>query len=504
MNFALRLLGLLALALAAQAQTATLIPVDETGARNRRINIVFLSEGYTQASLPKFAGHVRQVVDFLFAREPWRQYRSYCNVYRIEVASNQDGCDNGATSGAGGLRDTYFSTGFNSVAVEQLLTVAGTGSSRAFGLLNQHLPEYDVPIILVNDTKYGGSGGPLAVASVNVSSAAIVEHELGHSFANLADEYDLQFAGFNPTEMPNNTAETDRNRIRWRHWIAAATPVPTPETAAFDSVVGLFEGSMYRTNGWYRPHHNSLMRNLNRPVGAVNREQFVLNFYQRVGPIEASDPPNQNRSVAGFESLRFQVTPKQPAVGPSLVTRWFVDGAEQPGATSAVFEVSSEAIGNGTHTVTATVSDPTDFVRLDPSGLLADSVSWTLTFSGQLPPDVAAWRAAFGPDAANPAGDGLANLLKYALGLNPTEVAPADRFPTLAEVDGFLALNVPRRNRRADVDYVVEFSSDLLTWRSGLGQTVTVTDGETTLLVRDVVPAAELGQRFLRLKVQER
>jgi hypothetical protein len=504
MNFAVRLLGLLAFALVARAQTATLIPVEENGPRNRRINVVFLSEGYTQASLPKFAGHARQVVDFLFAREPWRQYRSYCNVYRIEVASNQDGCDNGATSGTGGLRDTYFSTGFNSVAVEQLLTVAGPGSSRAYGLLNQHLPEYDVPIILVNDTKYGGSGGPLAVASVNGSSAAIVEHELGHSFANLADEYDLQFTGFNPSEMPNNTAETDRNRIRWRHWIAAATSVPTPETAAFDNVVGLFEGSMYRTNGWYRPHHNSLMRNLNRPVGAVNREQFVLNFYQRVGPLEASEPPNQDRSVTGFEVLRFQVTPKQPAAGPALVTRWFVDGVEQPGATAAAFEVSSETLGNGTHTVTATVSDPTDFVRLDPSGLLADSVSWTLTLSGQMPPDVSAWRAAFGPDAANPAGDGLANLLKYALGLNPTEVAPTDRFPTLAEVDGFLALNVPRRNRRADVDYVVEFSSDLLTWRSGPGQTVTVTDGETALLVRDVVLAAELGQRFLRLKVQER
>lgn len=504
MNCAVRLLGLLAFGVAALAQTATLIPVEENGARDRRINVVFLSEGYTQASLPKFAGHVRQVVDFLFAREPWRQYRSYCNVYRIEVASNQDGCDNGATSGAGGLRDTYFSTGFNNAGVEQLLTVAGTGSSRAFSLLNQHLPEYDVPILLVNDTKYGGSGGPLAVASVNGFSAAITEHELGHSFANLADEYDLQFAGFNPSEMPNTTAETDRNRIRWRHWIAAATPVPTPETAAFDSMVGLFEGSMYRTNGWYRPHQNSLMRNLNRPVGAVNREQFVLNFYRRVGPIEASEPPSQDRSVTGFERLRFQVTPKQPAVGPALVTRWFVDGAEQPGATAAAFELSSETLGNGTHTVTATVSDPTDFVRLDPSGLLADSVSWTLTLSGQMPPDVAAWRAAFGPDTANPAGDGLANLLKYALGLNPAEVAPANRFPTLAEVDGFLALNVPRRNRRTDVDYVVEFSSDLLTWRVGPGQTVTVADGETALLVRDVVPSVELGQRFLRLKVQER
>jgi hypothetical protein len=33
---------------------------------------------------------------------------------------------------------------------------------------------------------------------------------------------------------------------------------------------------------------------------------------------------------------------------------------------------------------------------------------------------------------------------------------------------------------------------------------VTVIDEEPRLLVRDVVPAADLGQRFLRLKVQVR
>lgn len=175
-------------------QISTLFTVEQNGSREKRINIVFLSEGYTVTDMPAFATHVNTAVSFLFSKEPWQQYRSYCNVYRIEVASNQSGCDNGNTSGAGGARDTYFSAGFNTPSVTQLLTLAGTGPSLAFSLLNTHVPEYDVPIVLVNDTKYGGAGGSISVASVHASSAAVVEHEIGHSFANLADEYDVEYA----------------------------------------------------------------------------------------------------------------------------------------------------------------------------------------------------------------------------------------------------------------------------------------------------------------------
>lgn len=136
MNPRLLLLLLLALCGALHAQTATLFTVEQNGSRAQRINLVFLSEGYTAADMPNFATHVNNAVNFLFAKEPWQQYRSYCNIYRIEIASNESGCDNGNTSGANGTRDTYFSSGFNTPSVTQLLTLAGTGSSRAYTLLN--------------------------------------------------------------------------------------------------------------------------------------------------------------------------------------------------------------------------------------------------------------------------------------------------------------------------------------------------------------------------------
>ncbi|MBE2285317.1 MAG: hypothetical protein IAE77_17790 [Prosthecobacter sp.] len=489
-----------------QAQTATLVAVEENGPRSQRINVVFLSEGYTTADMPNFATHVNTAVNFLFSKEPWQQYRSYCNIYRIEIASNQSGCDNGNTSGVNGTRDTYFSTGFNTPTVSQLLTLAGNGSTRAYTLLNQHVPEYDVPVVLVNDTKYGGSGGSISVASIHSLSAAVVEHEIGHSFAQLADEYDTEYLIYTPYERANNTAQTTRELIRWNHWIEATTPVPTPETLTYDALAGLFEGSMYRTSGWYRPHNNSLMKNLNRPCGQVNREQFVLQYYSRVSPLDDFSPESTTATVTTPSTLSFQVTPKSPSSGLALQVSWKIDGVTQAGQTGTSLTTLSDFIGNGSHTVTATVQDPTPFVRLDTSSLLNDEITWNLTLDGQIPATLAAWRTTYGADTAVNSTDQLANLIKYALGLNATMPATPLQMPagslTSSSGEQYLTLTVPRRMKRTDVSYQIEVSDDLATWHSGAGHTIVVEDTETTLVVRDAQPMSSGGRRFIRLAVQ--
>jgi len=499
----------LAAAGTALAQVSTLFTVENNGSRAQRINLVFLSEGYTAADMPNFATHVNNARNYLFTREPWQQYRSYCNVFRIEIASNQSGTDNGNTSGPGGLRDTYFQSGFNTASVPQLLTLTGTGNSRAYTLLNTHVPEYDVVVVLVNDTKYGGAGGAISTASVHSSSTGIVEHEVGHSFAGLVDEYDIYYPDYTPGEAANNTAQTTRALIRWNVWIDAATPVPTPETTAYDTTVGLFEGSMYRTTGWYRPHNNSLMRNLFRPCGQVNREQFVLSYYSRVSPIDASSPATAARNVTGFEQLSFTATPKAPSSGVALVSSWKIDGVVKAGATASTFATSSDALGNGSHTVTAIVRDPTAFVRNDPTGLIDDSVTWTLNLTNQLPPTLAAWRSAYGSDTANPSGDGFRNFLKYALGIDPARSAtvsqrPASSLATAGGSEKYLTLSIPRRTRRPELDYIVEVSNDLAVWNSGAGHTVTVLDQDNLLVVRDAQPVTANARRNVRLRVVER
>ena len=498
----LRILLFLLAAHTAIAQS-TLYTVENNGLRSQHINIVFLSEGYTTADLPNFAGHVNTAMNYLFSREPWMQYRTYCNVFRIEIASNQSGCDNGT---AGGYRDTYFSAGFNTSSIPQLLTIEGTGSNRVYALLNQHVPEYNIPIVLVNDVKYGGSGGPISVVSVHALSAQVVEHEIGHSFAGLADEYDANYPGYTPSEKPNNTAQTVRNLIRWNVWFDATTPVPTPETVAYDSLVGLFEGSMYRTTGWYRPHLNSLMQSLNRPVGNVNREQFVLSIYSHVDPVDGWTPAGTGFSVNDFQHLAFTLVEKQPLTG-AMQNRWYVDNQLQPAATTATMEVISDLLGNGLHTVRADVSDLTSFVRNDPTQLLQQSIGWNVTLTNQLPATIVGWRAAYGGDTANGAKDGFVNLAKYALGTNPEQPIGATQRPYASLTTGgggqlYLTLNVPRRTKHGDISYEVQISDDLAVWNSGYGYTVTVEDRDDLLVVRDANPISAAPHRSMRLSVQ--
>lgn len=56
------------------------------------------------------------------------------------------------------------------------------------------------------------------------------------------------------------------------------------------------------------------------------------------------------------------------------------------------------------------------------------------------------------------AGDGVSNLLKYALNLSPVVPAPADALPRGEVVEGRLT-HFPRGDSRTDLDYVVEVSS---------------------------------------------
>ena len=56
-----------------------------------------------------------------------------------------------------------------------------------FNVTLDEYPNVDELVMLVNDPRYGGSGGSVAVASASAPEIAL--HELGHSFAGLADEY---------------------------------------------------------------------------------------------------------------------------------------------------------------------------------------------------------------------------------------------------------------------------------------------------------------------------
>jgi hypothetical protein len=106
-------------------------------------------------------------------------------------------------------------------------------------------------------------------------------------------------------------------------------------------------------------------------------------------------------------------------------------------------------------------------------------------------------------DAADPANDGLPNLMKYALGLNPNT---ADANPFVPAVsNGIFSVTYPLADAASDVTVIPEWSTNLVTWVSGTNYVwqVSVTDNGTSQTVT-ISPAAPAVSGFFRFEVLRR
>jgi hypothetical protein len=96
---------------------------------------------------------------------------------------------------------------------------------------------YDVLVVLVNSPRYGGGSIALDYCVTTVdhpASPQVFVHELGHSFAYLADEYyqsevsynDFYPKGVEPLE-PNITALLDPANVKWKDLLSPGIAIPT-------------------------------------------------------------------------------------------------------------------------------------------------------------------------------------------------------------------------------------------------------------------------------------
>lgn len=112
--------------------------------------------------------------------------------------------------------------------------------------------------------------------------------------------------------------------------------------------------------------------------------------------------------------------------------------------------------------------------------------------------------AALSGDGAAPAGDGVANLVKFALGLDPRAPASREALPEVRRTaDGALELRFIRP-KETGLRYRVEVSSDLERWSSGPGATEVVEIADLgdreEIATRDLSSSGQ-SRRFIRLRV---
>ena len=350
--------------------------IRDNGDSANRVDMVILGDGYTAGELDQYAADVETFVETLFAQEPFKEYQRYFNVHRIDVVSTESGADHPERTPPT-FKDTAFDATYNCAGIQRLICV---DASKVNDVLTTSVSpdRRDVVLVIVNDPEYGGSGGAIAVASVNSAAVEVILHELGHSFGLLADEYGGPPPPFcnsavEPPE-PNATMETQRERIKWAVWIELGTPIPTPGPTVAEP--GLYEGAKYCDTGLFRPTDNSKMRSLDQPFEQINSEQLVKRVYNLASPIDGTEPTDSIIALGEGQSRTFRVETPEPLTH-ALEIVWRIDG--QPVATGNDFTLSSADVSPGSHTVEVTVSDPTPLVRSDPAQVLRDTRGWDVS-----------------------------------------------------------------------------------------------------------------------------
>ena len=371
-------------AVVAFARAAAAEPVEtivNNGDPANRVDVAILGDGYTAAEMSKYQTDVQQFMQAFFEEEPFKEYRRYFNVHRIDVASAESGSDHPEL---GTYRNTAFDSSYNCANIQRLIC-AHLGKVETALTNSVTTTQRDLVILIVNDATYGGSGGSIAIASTHPLARLTVQHETGHTLGLLADEYTSSPPACENTVEPsqvNVTRETARAAIKWNYWIDPSTPVPTNTTQA--ALPGLYLGARYCTTGLYRPTYSSKMRDSSRPFEQINSEQLVRRIYNRVSPVDAVSPAGGSLSLTTAQSQTFNVSTPAPLTH-ALSVSWTIDG--QPAGTSSSLNVGAGTLGAGAHTIAATVRDEGSFVRNDPEQLLIERVSWSVNVTSANPID---------------------------------------------------------------------------------------------------------------------
>ncbi|MFF8841332.1 M64 family metallopeptidase [Streptomyces sp. NPDC015127] len=406
----------------AVTDAATVVPVQTTGPADKRFNLVVLGDGYTAAELPEFRADVETHLNVLWSTEPFASYRSYINVWAVETASAESGVDCDPSLDAP-RRDTALGMGFwggcNADSVQRLLTVDSGAATALADLVPGTASANRQIVALANSDTYGGAGGTYATASGgNALSSLITPHEIGHSLGKLQDEYDYYargvpggtYSGGEPESAHHTLLTEDQmheQRAKWWRWLG--------EESESGGVIGRHEGGMYSTKGVWRPSKHSIMKTLGYAFDQVEREVMVQKISAKVNLVQGHTPdaaPIGDDRTVWVDTLH--------PVGGELRVVWRLDGERLRAVGDArTVDLRRLDLAPGTHTLTATVTDPTPFVR-DPavraSAALTRTVSWTVDTSVVTAPDQVA--AAFTDHTATGAPVGAASVV-YAETTHP-------------------------------------------------------------------------------------
>jgi hypothetical protein len=347
----------------------------------RRINITILPDGYTYGQKSVMESHADSLVAYMLTTTPFREHEPLVNynlVYAYSVNAGTDECDCGV------VLDTAFGTAFNNAgdlcggtANRCLYHYSGCDTHALANIVAAEMrpPAHDETIIMVNTARYGGCGGERAVYSAaNGSARAIAAHELGHSLADLADEY-VSNPGCGIYAGEINTSR-DPTSGAWPEWIPDTGPP--------------WEGAEYFSLCVYRPTGVCAMRALNERFCPVCNQRWALVFYGHprvapAAPIGGTSPPSPVSACPG-ERVTFTVDARVGyGSGVTHDVRWTIAGPGYPQPiVVAVDTTAREQLFTraGRYTLTCEVTADTNFIKPERYGANRDVAAWIVDVTG--------------------------------------------------------------------------------------------------------------------------
>jgi len=376
-----------------------------------KIDIVLLGDGYTSNQIsPSYYAHVDQFLAGFSSTAPFNSYTACFNIWRVDVVSNQSGADHPCNSI---YVNTALDASYGPCEITRALTVNDSKAFEAAASVLDEGGDIDSIIVLVNDSEYGGTGGSVAVYSAGYTPSGttleIAMHEFGHTLGVLADEYEEAYTArgwfgscvssdgltyidgkdlgsgscsaliaaqpnvtaYNKNELIAVAAQQSSGYYKWSYWLGYEG-------------VDCYEGAMYCKYGLFRPLNICKMRELGRDFCPVCREKIIKRIFDSYDPnlIESFSPvPPTPDTVYNTQTTFSVTTPDVSSIG----SEWYLDG-NSTGKTGFSFDFTGVPVGPGQHTLTAWVTDNSEWIRVP--GKIWSYVSWKVVEGDTIPPTI--------------------------------------------------------------------------------------------------------------------
>ena len=255
------------------------------------IVISIMGDGFTSSEQDLFIDKAQEMVDYMFGNEttgipgiaPFNEYKSLFTIYAIEVISEESGVNKDVD------KEDYYRVNLDDYKVNNYYGNYHTEYLVERALVIENKSKVDelkkpysaLEVVVCNSNRRGGTGGQTVITSIHPEGGRIIAHEVGHSLANLADEYyypdDGPFKGY---EAINRTATNNIEQIKWANYVGQEGIGAIPLSHGVDRQNTNFDNE---SDNWFKPSEHCLMHNSTEAFCLVCKNGMIEAFSNILG-----------------------------------------------------------------------------------------------------------------------------------------------------------------------------------------------------------------------------